>query len=274
VNISEVARSAGLSASGVRWYESAGILPPARRGPNGYRAYSERDRSLLQLIATLRRLGVSPTEAGSLALRFVEGDVPSSDVELILSARRTDINRQQATLEGLIDELNDLQTTLAGTTHRALGRDSTDGGIRVLFLCNANSGRSQMGEALLRQIGGAAFSVSSAGIEHRPVNPFAVEALKEQGIDWSAARSKDVSELHEQFFDYVITLSDSSRDNCPALPGPHNTLHWNLRDPASTAGPDEVRLEAYRETITALRLRLLPFIELAMMARSQERNLK
>lgn len=271
MNISEVARSAGLSASGVRWYERAGVLPPARRDTNGYRAYSDQDRRLLQFISTLRRLGVPPAEAGGLALRFVAGDILTAEVTAILGARRAEINRQQATLNKLVDELDDLQETFASTTGPGRARASAEP-IEVLFLCNANSGRSQMGEALLRLLGGPAFAVSSAGILPRPVSMYAIRALQEQGIDWATAESKNVSAFGGHRFDYVITLSERVRDNCPRLPGPHNTLHWNLPDPAATTGTEEEQLETYRQTITALRQRLLPFIDLALMARIDARK--
>ena len=271
MNISEVARSAGLSASGVRWYERAGVLPPARRDSNGYRAYSDQDRRLLQFISTLRRLGVPPAEAGALALRFVAGDILTAEVAAILGVRRAEINHQQAALTRLIDELDDLQETFASTTNLDRSRGTAEP-IGVLFLCNANSGRSQMGEALLRQIGGAACAVCSAGLLPEPVSVYAVRALQEQGIDWGMARSKDVTKFRDRCFDYVITLSERARDSCPRLPGPHNTLHWNLPDPGATSRPDEQQLEAYRQTITALRQRLLPFIELALMARTDARK--
>jgi DNA-binding transcriptional MerR regulator len=75
VNVSELARRAGLLASGVRWYESEGILPVPARGGNGYRVYSDTDLGRLTLILTLRRLGLKPDAAGAIARKSHE---PSS----------------------------------------------------------------------------------------------------------------------------------------------------------------------------------------------------
>ncbi|MEO9255158.1 MAG: MerR family transcriptional regulator, partial [Tepidiformaceae bacterium] len=73
MNVSELARRTGLSPSGVRWYETVGVLPAAQRKENGYREYSEGDLRLLQLVTTLRRLGLAPEEAGRLARLCIEG---------------------------------------------------------------------------------------------------------------------------------------------------------------------------------------------------------
>ena len=139
--------------------------------------------------------------------------------------------------------------------------------IRVLFVCTGNSARSQIGEALLRDIGGADFAAFSAGTEPRGVNPFTVRALADIGIDWSGARSKSVSEFLGQPFDYVITVCDRARRVCPVFPGEHNALHWGLGDPAEVAGSDEERLAAFRATQMQLVMRIRPFVELARRAR-------
>lgn len=85
------------------------------------------------------------------------------------------------------------------------------GPIRVLFVCTGNSARSQIAEALLRQQGGPAFDVASAGTEPKGVNPLTVRVLAEVGIDITSARSKSVTEFLDQRFDYVITVCDQAR---------------------------------------------------------------
>ena len=97
----------------------------------------------------------------------------------------------------------------------------------------------------------------------RDVSTLAARVLAEAGIDWSRARSKSVDQLTQRRFDYVITLSDAAREQCPELPGLHNSLHWRLEDPAETNGPEEVRLDAYRRSLDQLMWRLRPFAELA-----------
>jgi arsenate reductase len=139
--------------------------------------------------------------------------------------------------------------------------------IRVLFVCTGNSARSQIGEAMLRDLGGADFEAFSAGPEPRGVNPYTVRVLAEAGIDWSGARSKSVSEFLGQPFDYVITVCDRARQTCPVFPGNHNTLHWGLDDPAEVEGTDEQKLDAFRRTLTEVSMRIRPFVELARRPR-------
>ena len=136
----------------------------------------------------------------------------------------------------------------------------------MLFVCNGNSARSQIAEALLARFGGTDFDAVSAGTRPRKVHPLAVRVLAEVGIDWQAARAKSVAELVERRFDYVITLSNSAREECPSLAGPHSSLHWHLEDPSTIEGPEEQRLEAFRATRMELTARLRPFIEIARRA--------
>lgn len=259
MNVSELARCAGLSPSGVRWYEREGILPRAPRRGNGYREYGERDVSLLRLITTLRRLGMPAAEAGAMARRCLEGGDPD-DMARLLRLQEASVAERRRELAGIEAELRDLRATLASTSTSK----PVAGPIRVLFLCNANSGRSQMGEALLGQLGGPGFEPASAGANPRPVSPFAIEALAEHGIDWRGARSKPLDELPVRQFDYVVNLSESMREACASLPGRHSTLHWDLPDPGATQGPGDLRLESYRRVRDDIASRLRPFIELAL----------
>jgi arsenate reductase len=140
--------------------------------------------------------------------------------------------------------------------------------IRVLFVCTGNSARSQIAEAMLRDVGGAAFETFSAGTEPKGVNPFTVLVLGEIGIDWSGAASKSVTEFLGRPFDYVITVCDRARQTCPVFPGRHRSLHWDLEDPAEVEGTDQQKLEAFRRTRTEVAARLRPFVELARRART------
>jgi arsenate reductase (thioredoxin) len=265
MNISELARRAGLSPSGVRWYEQAGILPPPARLPNGYRDYTDADLDRLTLVLTLRRLGLAPHDAGRLAQQCLGGSSIDADLVDLLATQRGAIARQREDLERLDAGLRDLEATIAASDRAAAPRPSSRA-ISVLFICSGNSARSQMAEALLTRFGGEDFAVASAGTEPRTVSPLAVRVLAEVGIDWRQARAKPVDDLADQRFDYVITLSDSARDNCRPLPGPHNALHWHLPDPSGAEGSEEDRLAAYRATRTELSVRLRPFIEIARRA--------
>jgi arsenate reductase (thioredoxin) len=252
VNISTLARRAGISPSGVRWYEAAGILPRPARRPNGYRTYSEADLSRLTLVLTLRRLGMPPGQAGDLAERCLaaEGADPALVATLEDQKHRIAVQREERTLR-VPDPVRH------GGPAEPIG---------VLFVCNGNSARSQIAEALLGRYGGADFRPMSGGTRPKSVHPLTVRVLAELGIDWSRARAKPVSELLDEPIDYVITLSNSAREACPPLPGPHSSLHWHLEDPAAVEGDDEDRLAAFRATRTELSVRLRPFIEIARRA--------
>ncbi len=266
MNISVLARRAGISPSGVRWYEAAGILPTPARRENGYRAYTDADLSRLRLVLTLRRLGLRATDAGRLAARCIEGSVGEDDLTALLADQQQAIARQREELERAEIELRDLETTIAAAGAARRPQRGSRRPIAVLFVCNGNSARSQIAEALLGRFGGAAFAPSSAGTAPKALHPLAVNVLAEVGIDWRGRRAKSVDDLSRRRFDYLITLSNSAREACPTLPGPHSSLHWHLDDPAAVEGSEEVRLEAFRATRTELSLRLRPFIEIARRA--------
>ncbi len=129
---------------------------------------------------------------------------------------------------------------------------------RVLFLCVHNSARSQMAEGLLRAMAGEKVQVHSAGSAPTSVNPFAVRALRDEGIDISQQRSKSVAEFVHEPFDYVITLC--AEEECPFFPGTAIRLHWALPDPAAVEGSSEEKMDAFRQTVTELNSKLSEFI--------------
>jgi arsenate reductase len=136
--------------------------------------------------------------------------------------------------------------------------------ICVLFLCTGNSARSQMAEALLCDLGGPDFTISSAGVlPASRVQPLAIAALAEIGIDWSGARTKSVAEFAGSSFDYVITLCETARERCPVFPGQYTMLHWDLEDPSTARGSQEERLEVFRATRRQLTHMLEPFMATA-----------
>ena len=131
---------------------------------------------------------------------------------------------------------------------------------RVLILCTGNSARSQMAEGLLRHDGGERFEVFSAGVSPSRVRPEAVEAMREVGIDISGQRSKSVEEFAGQAFDYVITVCDNAREQCPFFPAETKRIHWSFDDPAATTGDDEARLAVFRRVREEIRAQLVEFI--------------
>lgn len=131
---------------------------------------------------------------------------------------------------------------------------------RVLILCTANSARSQIAEGLLRALAGNRFEVLSAGNSPSVVNPLAIAAMDERGIDIRAQRSKSVAEFLGQSFDYVITVCDNAAENCPVFPGKAERMHWSLPDPAAVSGTDEERLAAFRAVRAELERRFFAWM--------------
>jgi arsenate reductase len=117
---------------------------------------------------------------------------------------------------------------------------------KVLFLCTGNSARSQMAEGYLRHAAGDRFEAISAGIEPKGLNPLAVEAMREIGIEISPQTSKDVVSLLGQHVPYVVTVCDNAKERCPIFPGTWKFLHWSLEDPAAAEGTPDERLAVFR----------------------------
>lgn len=130
----------------------------------------------------------------------------------------------------------------------------------MLILCTGNSARSQMAEGLLRRFGGEQFEVFSAGTRSVGVNPLAIEAMWELGIDISAQRSKSVAEFAAEKFATVITVCDNAAEECPVFPGAPERVHWSLRDPAAVSGTRGEKLAAFREIRDDLEARIREFV--------------
>lgn len=124
----------------------------------------------------------------------------------------------------------------------------------VLFLCVANSARSQLAEGIARALAPASVKVSSAGSQPSKLNPLAVQALAEIGIDISGHWSKSVNDIPPEGVDTVITLC--AEEVCPVWLGKANRFHWGLPDPAHTGASETERLQAFRDVRDELRRRL------------------
>ncbi len=132
---------------------------------------------------------------------------------------------------------------------------------RILFLCTGNACRSQLAEALATHFHGDRLQAVSAGTQPAGVHPRAVAVLAELGIDWSQARSKNVSEFAGQQFDYIITLCGNAQQVCPFFPGEAQRLHWGLPDPAAATGTDDGIMAAFRAVRDDIRLRLQGLVQ-------------
>ena len=121
--------------------------------------------------------------------------------------------------------------------------------VKILFLCTGNSCRSQMAEGFAGHLKKETIEAYSAGTDPHGMNPLAVEAMREVGIDISEYRSKHLSELKEVSFDYVVTLCGSAHESCPIFPGRVKVVHRGFEDPpklAENAKTTEEKLPHYR----------------------------
>lgn len=124
----------------------------------------------------------------------------------------------------------------------------------LLFLCVANSARSQMAEGIARSLAPAGVKVSSAGSRPSRVNPLAIQALSEIGLDLTGHFSKAVETIAPDDVEVVITLC--AEEECPVFLGKARRLHWGLPDPGGAGLSDEQRLQSFRDVRDELRRRL------------------
>ena len=131
------------------------------------------------------------------------------------------------------------------------------GPLRLLFLCTANSARSQMAEAILNRKARGRIVAHSAG--SRPaarVNPLTIETLREYGIEWAGHAPRGVDLLEREPWDFVITVCDRAKESCPIFPGQPVLAHWGMPDPAEVQGDEAARRAAFRETYLLLDRRI------------------
>lgn len=131
---------------------------------------------------------------------------------------------------------------------------------KVLFLCTGNSCRSQIGEGLLRHLGGDRYEVFSAGVEPSRVHPMSVLVMKELDIDISGQSSDDVNQYLDTGIDIVISVCDHAAATCPTFPGDVERIHWSIKDPFHGWDIDETKLPDYRATREDLKGRIEAFL--------------
>jgi arsenate reductase (thioredoxin) len=128
---------------------------------------------------------------------------------------------------------------------------------RVLFLCTANSARSQIAETILNRKGRGRFIAESAG--SRPaeqVNPLAVSVLREGGIEWEGHPPRGLEGLDRKNWDFVITVCDKAKEACPVFPGQPILSHWGMPDPASVEGDERAKRAAFLDALTLISRRI------------------
>ena len=130
---------------------------------------------------------------------------------------------------------------------------------KILFLCVANSGRSQMAEGIAKKLLGDQGLIQSAGSKPSTVNPFSIQALAEIGIDISNQYSKSVADIDPSTVDTVITLC--AEEECPVFLGNAERIHWPLPDPGKGVATEEEKLKSFREVRDEITRRLKSFFE-------------
>jgi protein-tyrosine-phosphatase len=143
--------------------------------------------------------------------------------------------------------------------------------LRVLFLCTHNSARSQMAEALLRQVSQGCIEAFSAGSDQAErVHPLAVRAMEHLGIQRRQAHPKHFDAFVGQHFDAIVTVCDRVRELCPLFPDDPERIHWSFPDPAEVEGTEDDQYHAFEQTAVQLLTRIRFLITL--LEREQQRS--
>ncbi len=138
--------------------------------------------------------------------------------------------------------------------------------LKILFLCVANSCRSQMAEGFARHFFSDRIEAFSAGLFAAGVNQETVRVMAEIGIDISKQTSKHYGKFLDEKFDYVITLCDELEEACPIFPGEVTHIHLGFADPVTSPTIGEERLKRFRQTRDEMKARLLPLLEKLLAA--------
>ncbi|MCI0632228.1 MAG: arsenate reductase ArsC [Phycisphaerales bacterium] len=128
----------------------------------------------------------------------------------------------------------------------------------VLFVCTHNSARSQMAEGWLRHLARDRFEVASAGVDPGRLNPLAVEAMAEVGVDISHHKAEGIKTYVGHFnVYYLIIVCDKAAQTCPRIwPGSRERLHWFFDDPAGMKGTHKEKMEAFRRVRDDIRAKI------------------
>lgn len=129
-----------------------------------------------------------------------------------------------------------------------------------MFLCTANSCRSQMAEGLVRELGKSLIEPYSAGLFSAFVHPRAIEVMQEIGIDISKQTSKEIDKELLRNMDVVITLCGNAEDSCPWTPPEIRRIHWPIVDPVGAIGTDEYIMNEFRRARDEIKGKITEFI--------------
>lgn len=199
---------------------------------------------------------------------FVALLTPDGDDSALFVINKTDISENLEEIQNKLKELPaTIKTYLNPIEPNEVGiswlseLESANQKIKVLVLCTGNSCRSQMAEGYLRHFCQDNILVHSAGIEAHGLNSNAVLVMQEDGIDISKQTSNTISEYNNIDFDFVITVCDNAKENCPYFPSKAIKIHQNFTDPAKAVGTEEEVLNAFREVRDTIKEFCKEFIE-------------
>lgn len=143
---------------------------------------------------------------------------------------------------------------------------------KILFLCKGNSARSQMAEAILNKAKDERYTAVSAGSEPNDrANPLALEVLSDNGFDVSGLKPKSMLDFIDEQVDFVITLCDDMKEDCPVYPSKPVYAHWGMPDPATFEGTEEERKAFFHKTFREINNRVHLFLCLDMSHMDRER---
>ena len=131
---------------------------------------------------------------------------------------------------------------------------------KILVLCTGNSCRSQIAEGYLRHFTGNKADIYSAGIEAHGVNPKAMATMQEDGIDISNQTSNNIDEYLDVNFDFIITVCDNAKEQCPIFPGKARKFHFNFPDPAKATGSVDEISEQFRQVREQIKIYCSNFV--------------
>ncbi|MEK7235775.1 MAG: arsenate reductase ArsC [Nitrospirota bacterium] len=132
---------------------------------------------------------------------------------------------------------------------------------KIMFLCTANSCRSQMAEGFAREYGKGIIETFSAGLFPSYVHPRAIEVMKETGIDISNQKSKAIDEKILKQMDIIITLCGHAEAMCPMTPPAIKKIHWPIEDPVGTTGTEEDIINAFRKARDEIKIKIQGLIK-------------
>lgn len=185
----------------------------------------------------------------------------------LVTARRSSADGRDSYYAVDLARCSDLMVSAAAALHPGLRLGPVDGGRarstrssqrvpKVLFLCTGNSARSQMAEALMVRRAVSPVKVFSAGSRPKLLHANAVRVMRTRDIDISDCRSKHLDEFSRLHFDYVVTLCDRLREECPEFPGHPRLMHWSMPDPSAAGATDKETYPAFARAADEIERRM------------------